>query len=334
MVVEVVVVVVVDEVVVDVVVVVVVVVDVVVDAVVVVVVVVVVDEVVVVEVITEVSRATASCCVMLTNMDAHTTGPSRMFPGVKPYDFTGVADGGADASSSQFKADDGAMAEHSTPRPLKLPSVQGQVVADNGVTTFGIFPQAMDASVIQAGTTTNPVVHPSVTDEAIAADARAEAEADVMSDMEAAAVRAAGGFFDQDVISQHRAQLAAERDRIGQRRGGVKTSFKTHVRQTSRRLEIKLISSKLFKDKKAVYPFTIDDVFVSDRIEDPAALGNARTVYVKNKTKVDSEIVYTTLAHKIDRATCSHNKDDVLLLSNSALFVISYPKAKLKCRIP
>ena len=44
--------------------------------------------------------------------------------------------------------------------------------------------------------------------------------------------------------------------------------------------------------------------------------------------------LYTTILHKLDRSTYKHKRDDVLILSDEAIYVFSYPKIKLKFRLP
>lgn len=56
--------------------------------------------------------------------------------------------------------------------------------------------------------------------------------------------------------------------------------------------------------------------------------------YTNAKTPRDTEVLYFTMVHKIDKQTYKHNKDDIVLLTNAAIFVISYPKVKFKYRIP
>jgi len=58
------------------------------------------------------------------------------------------------------------------------------------------------------------------------------------------------------------------------------------------------------------------------------------TEYTKAKTAADSKILYTTLVHKIDRTTYAHKTDDIVIVTNAAVFVLNFPKIKFKYRLP
>lgn len=100
-------------------------------------------------------------------------------------------------------------------------------------------------------------------------------------------------------------------------------------------LMMKLLASELFKDRKASYPASVADPFSCNRIDDVEAFTAVQAAYARERLPHESDPpLYTTILHKLDRSTYKHKRDDVLILSDEAIYVFSYPKIKLKFRLP
>eukprot|EP00041_Stephanoeca_diplocostata_P036325 m.1319138 g.1319138 ORF g.1319138 m.1319138 type:complete len:1102 (+) comp24843_c0_seq8:314-3619(+) len=140
------------------------------------------------------------------------------------------------------------------------------------------------------------------------------------ADIEAAAVAASYGHTDDEVFEAFRDNQFGHKD---------------HSNELKRRaLELKLLSSMLFKDAKALYPHVIDAPF--DGAGLPLGTGEraeAMAAYTKSKKHDDSEVLYMTRLHKIDRATYAGKKDEIVVLTNAALYVISFAKPRTKYRV-
>jgi len=106
--------------------------------------------------------------------------------------------------------------------------------------------------------------------------------------------------------------------------------------QRQQLLRLKLEAARIFKTQKEVYEYGVGVPFEEDRLDAPMAVRTeAMSCYTAKKlSSRDKMPAYRTLVAKIDRTTFKHTKDDILILSQAALFIFSHPKVKLKCRIP
>jgi len=59
-----------------------------------------------------------------------------------------------------------------------------------------------------------------------------------------------------------------------------------------------------------------------------------KQAFEKHKTEQDTSVIYSTLVHKIDRSTYQHKRSDVFIFTNTSLFVLSFPKVRLKFTLP
>lgn len=100
-------------------------------------------------------------------------------------------------------------------------------------------------------------------------------------------------------------------------------------------LTLKLLTSELFRGRKASYPSSVGDPFSSNRIDDVEAFTAAQAAYARERQPNEADPpLYTTILHKIDRSSYKHKRDDMFILSDQAIYVFSYPKVKLKFRLP
>jgi len=91
-------------------------------------------------------------------------------------------------------------------------------------------------------------------------------------------------------------------------------------------LQMKKETSEMFRDKKASYPFSVGEPFTVNRIEDLGAGVNQKMIAAYLKIKEpdeDNTPVYITQAAKIDRKTFKHNRDDIVVLSNTSLHIFT-----------
>ena len=48
----------------------------------------------------------------------------------------------------------------------------------------------------------------------------------------------------------------------------------------------------------------------------------------------DRDILYRAVVHKFDRSSLKQGKDELIIVTNASVIIMSYPKIKLKVRIP
>ncbi len=97
-----------------------------------------------------------------------------------------------------------------------------------------------------------------------------------------------------------------------------------------RQLELKLTASELLRNKKKGYPPSVAVPFETTQLESQQARDVIMMAFERFKADTDTRIEYATLVHKIDRSTYQHKRSDVVIVTNTTLFVLSYPKVKFK----
>lgn len=143
---------------------------------------------------------------------------------------------------------------------------------------------------------------------------------DDLTELEKMALKGAFGHYDAEVIDAFRRHTIANKQ----------ASQETRLAQ----LELKLLAARLFKKKKAIYPHCFDTPFSDNHLESIQDRAKAMTEFTKSKNPLDGKILYTTLVHKIDRTTYVHKTDDIVIVTNAAVFVLNFPKIKFKYRLP
>lgn len=141
-----------------------------------------------------------------------------------------------------------------------------------------------------------------------------------LSPLEAEALKGAFGHHDTEVIHAFRRHQFVTSD----------ASDETKVAQ----LELKLLAAWLFKKKKAMYPHCFGTPFTDNHIKSTHDRSKVMSEYTKAKTAADITVLHTTLVNKIDRTTYAHNRDDIVIITNAAIFVVTFPKIKFKYRLP
>jgi hypothetical protein len=137
--------------------------------------------------------------------------------------------------------------------------------------------------------------------------------------IESAASAAAFGHYDEGTIALFRA--------------GVFTSDRMSDAIRIQILELRLVMSFLFRDKKQIFPVAIKIPFQGESRVSTGERADCLGAYTKSKQPEDTTIIFVTRVSKIDKASYVQSKDDVILLSNAALFVITAVKPRVKYRI-
>mmetsp|Transcript_32083 Transcript_32083/g.96634 ORF Transcript_32083/g.96634 Transcript_32083/m.96634 type:complete len:789 (+) Transcript_32083:1173-3539(+) len=139
----------------------------------------------------------------------------------------------------------------------------------------------------------------------------------------------------------HRIESAAsaqalhhDEDVIRMFREGLFTSDRMSEATRVQVLEVRLLMSKYFRSQKQLYEVAMSAPLEGESRVSTGERGNCLNVYTRGKQADDTDILFMTQVGKVDKATYAKAKDDVLLLSNAALFVITPSKLKLKYRIP
>eukprot|EP00035_Acanthoeca_spectabilis_P013158 m.239947 g.239947 ORF g.239947 m.239947 type:complete len:1076 (+) comp15818_c0_seq13:309-3536(+) len=174
-------------------------------------------------------------------------------------------------------------------------------------------PSKSSARIVQVG------CEPQGTTEVPSAHVLTKARRVSYREIETAACAAAFGHQDETVIDLFRE--------------GLFTSDRMSEATRIQVLEIRLLLSKLFRDKKQLYPVAVKSPFEGESRVSTGERAECLGAYTKAKEAEDTAILFVTRLHKIDKASYAQTKDEVILLSNAALFVITPVKPKVKYRI-